>query len=64
MGRVNARDAAMTVAADGIRWVTGRGWRDAGGARGAASACTSIHAAQAGLIADMDAVADHLYGRA
>ncbi len=63
MGRVNARDAAMTVAADGIRWVTG--------ADGAATAelagrfgLPSIHAAQAGLIADMDSVADHLYGRA
>ena len=63
MGRVNARDAAMTVAADGIRWVTG--------ADGAATAeladrfgLPSIHSAQAGLIADMDSVADHLYGRA
>ena len=62
MGRVNARDAAMTVVAEGIRWVIG-----ANGAETAELAdrfgLQSIQAAQAGLIADMDSVADHLYGR-
>jgi len=59
MSRVFARDAALRVACDGPRWVIGAGgtfpgglWLDA--------AC----AAQEGLIADMDRVADVLYGRA
>ncbi|MGZ5332028.1 MAG: acyl-CoA dehydrogenase family protein [Solirubrobacterales bacterium] len=63
MSRVNARDAALSTAAEGIRLVTG--------ADGGASAeladrlgLPAIQAAQAGLIADMDLVADHLYGRA
>ncbi|MGZ5312258.1 MAG: acyl-CoA dehydrogenase family protein [Solirubrobacterales bacterium] len=63
MSRVNARDAALSTAAEGIRLVTG--------ADGGASAeladrlgLPAIQAAQAGLIADMDSVADHLYGRA
>ncbi len=63
MSRVFARDAALRVACDGLRWVTG-----AGGAPAALllsdlrldAAC----AAQEGLIADMDRVADVLYGRA
>ncbi len=47
----------------GVRWVTG-----AGGGAGAEQLSESlglpaIHAAQAGLIADLDAVADGLYGR-
>ena len=62
MGRVNAREVAITVAVDGVRWVAG-----ADGADPAELATRfglpSIYAAQAGLIADMDTVADHLYGR-
>jgi len=62
MSRVFARDAAQKVACDGMRWVTG-----AASASGAPllsslrvdAAC----AAQQGLIADMDRVADVLYGR-
>ena len=65
MSRVCARDAAQKVACDGLRWVTGAS--DVQAADGAAlrgslkidAAC----AAQAGLIADMDRVADVLYGR-
>jgi alkylation response protein AidB-like acyl-CoA dehydrogenase len=63
MARVNARDAALTVLADGIRWVLGS---DGASAVEFSQVCgaASIHAAQAGLLADMDAVADGIYGRA
>ncbi len=61
MSRVFARDAAHKVACDGLRWVIGAG--------GAAEFTTSlgldaVQAAQSGLVADMDRVADALYGRA
>jgi alkylation response protein AidB-like acyl-CoA dehydrogenase len=61
MSRVNAREAAMKVATDGMRWV--------GGATdgpldqfSAALGLEAIHRAQAGLLADMDRVRDALYG--
>ncbi len=64
MSRVFARDAALRVACDGLRWVTGAagalvGGTPPDGSRWLAAAC----AAQEGLIADMDRVADVLYGR-
>jgi hypothetical protein len=65
VSRVNAREAALEVAEGGLRVVRGAdgvtptdlpafeiGLRIA-----------SIHAAQGGLLADMDRVADALYGR-
>jgi len=66
VSRVFAREAALKVAEDGLRWVVG-----AGGVSGSEMAgfeagvgMPAIHRAQAGLIADMDLVADVLYGRA
>jgi alkylation response protein AidB-like acyl-CoA dehydrogenase len=59
MSRVFARDAAHKVACDGMRWVTG-----AGGTLMNADLGLGVRAAQAGLIPDMDYVADALYGRA
>jgi alkylation response protein AidB-like acyl-CoA dehydrogenase len=70
MSRVFARDAAQKVADEGARWVIGAGSADGGAAAGATTSFESslgldaVHAAQAGLIADMDCVADALYGRA
>ncbi len=65
ISRVFARDAALKVAAEGLRWVAG-----AGGvtdsempAFEAVLGLPAIHRAQAGLVADMDFVADVLYGR-
>ncbi len=65
LSRIFAREAAMKVAADGLRWVCG--------ARGVTAAdipvfesslgLPAIHRVQAGLVADMDVVADALYGR-
>jgi len=65
LSRVFAREAALKVAEDGMRWICG-----AGGHEGTDIAelesrlgLRAIHQAQAGLIADMDHVADVLYGR-
>ncbi len=62
--RVNAREVALAVATDGARWVAGSG--DGGKEAAALSSrigLAEIAAAQAGLLADMDAAADALYGR-
>jgi acyl-CoA dehydrogenase len=65
ISRIFAREAALKVAQDGLRWVAG-----AGGvpdaeipAFEAALNLQAIHRAQSGLIADMDYVADVLYNR-
>ena len=65
ISRIFAREAALKVATDGVRWVVGAG--------GLADveipvfeekiAATAIRRAQAGLVADQDMVADALYGR-
>jgi alkylation response protein AidB-like acyl-CoA dehydrogenase len=66
VSRIFAREAALKVAEDGLRWVIG-----AGGVNDAELATfeatlgmPAIHRAQAGLISDMDYVADALYSRA
>jgi acyl-CoA dehydrogenase len=65
ISRIFAREAALKVATDGVRWVVGAGgltdaeipaFQDKIGA-------AAINRAQAGLIVDQDAVADALYGR-
>ena len=65
IARVYARDAALQVAEAGLRWVRGGdGVADAElpafeqGLR-----LPAIHAAQAGLLADMNQIADALYDR-
>ena len=66
VSRIFAREAALKVAEDGLRWVVG-----AGGVSDAdlatfetALGMPAIHRAQAGVISDMDYVADVLYSRA
>jgi alkylation response protein AidB-like acyl-CoA dehydrogenase len=66
ISRVFARDAALKVAVDGLRWVIG-----AGGVADSEIAAfetslglPAIHRAQSGLVLDLDYVADVLYGRA
>ena len=66
ISRVFAREAALKIAEDGLALVVG-----AAGISGAevpafesSLGLAAIHRAQAGLIADMDYVADVLYGRA
>ena len=66
MSRVFARDAAQKISQEGVRWVAGAV------AAGSADVTPllaniphdAIRTAQAGLLADMDRVADELYGRA
>ena len=66
ISRIFAREAAMKVADDGLRYVTGAGGMGDAEmpAFEAALGLSAIHRAQAGLVADMDYVADALYGRA
>jgi len=66
ISRVFARDAALKVAEEGLRWVVG-----AGGVSDAEMAgfetslgLPAIHRAQSALISDLDYIADVLYGRA
>jgi alkylation response protein AidB-like acyl-CoA dehydrogenase len=60
VSRVFAREAAFKVAEEGLRWVVGAG---TGPDLAAALPLERVRAAQAGLLADMDRVADALYGR-
>jgi alkylation response protein AidB-like acyl-CoA dehydrogenase len=63
MSRVFARDAAHKVAHDGLRWVIGASPGTDLTSLERGLHLDAIHAAQAGLVADMDCVADALYGR-
>jgi alkylation response protein AidB-like acyl-CoA dehydrogenase len=65
ISRVFARQAAAKVAEDGLRWVAGADGVAGADvtAFGAAIGLPAIHRAQAGLVADMDHVADVLYNR-
>jgi len=65
IARVFAREAALKVAEEGLKWVAG-----AGGVSGSEMAAfetalglPAIHRTQAGLISDMDYISDVLYGR-
>ena len=66
ISRIFARDAALKVAEDGLRWVVGAG--GVGDSEIAAFetslGLSAIHLAQSGLISDLDSIADVLYGRA
>jgi hypothetical protein len=53
----------MKVAEEGVRWVSGAADPGQSAALLAQVPVTQVRAAQAGLIADMDAVADVLYDR-
>jgi acyl-CoA dehydrogenase len=63
MSRVFAREAAMKVTCDGLRWVTGAG-DGAALSQDTSLALGEACAAQAGLVADMDHVASALYASA
>jgi alkylation response protein AidB-like acyl-CoA dehydrogenase len=58
MSRIHAREAALKVAADGLRWAIGAGQTDPALAN--SLNLPAIYNAQAGLIEDMDAVAKKL----
>jgi alkylation response protein AidB-like acyl-CoA dehydrogenase len=63
ISRVFAREAALTVAEHGLRWVRGTAEPGTHPTLAAELHLDAIHAAQAGLLADMDLVADALYDR-
>jgi alkylation response protein AidB-like acyl-CoA dehydrogenase len=63
ISRVYARQAALRVAEEGVRWVCGAAEPVVSAAFLAALPLDAVHAAQAGLVADMDAVADVIYDR-
>jgi len=62
MSRVNAREVAMKVVTDGLRWVGGAAGAGELDALAAGLGLEAVHRAQAGLLADMDRVRDALYG--
>jgi alkylation response protein AidB-like acyl-CoA dehydrogenase len=66
ISRIFARQAALKVAQDGLQWVIGAGGVTEAElpAFEASLGLPAIRRAQAGLVADMDLVADALYGRA
>jgi alkylation response protein AidB-like acyl-CoA dehydrogenase len=66
LARVFARDAALKVAVDGLRWIVGAAGVNATDIASFESSLglPAIHRAQGGLIEDMDYIADVLYNRA
>jgi alkylation response protein AidB-like acyl-CoA dehydrogenase len=66
ISRVFAREAALKVGEDGLRWVIGAGGISDAEIAGFETSLglPAIHRAQSGLISDMDHIADVLYGRA
>jgi alkylation response protein AidB-like acyl-CoA dehydrogenase len=65
ISRTFAREAALKVGEEGLRWVIGAGGISDSETAGfeASLGLPAIHRAQAGLISDLDYVADVLYGR-
>jgi alkylation response protein AidB-like acyl-CoA dehydrogenase len=65
MSRVFAREAAITVAEGGLRWVRGAPQSSDSDFSGleAGLRLADVHASQGGLYDDMDRVADDIYGR-
>jgi alkylation response protein AidB-like acyl-CoA dehydrogenase len=61
--RVAARNSAMKVASEGVRWIGGLIDETAASALEKKSFFSSIHRSQAGLLQDMDYIADVLYER-
>jgi len=66
LSRIFAREAALKVGHEGLRWVIGAGGvvDSAVPALEASLGLPAIHRAQSGLVLDMDFIADVLYGRA
>jgi alkylation response protein AidB-like acyl-CoA dehydrogenase len=66
LSRIFAREAALKVSEEGLRWVVGAGGVSDAEIAGFETSLglPAIHRAQSNLISDMDYVADILYGRA
>ncbi len=63
LSRVSARDAAMKVVSEGIRWIGGLISESDAANLERKMFVPQVHRAQAGLLQDMDFIADVLYGR-
>jgi hypothetical protein len=65
LSRIFAREAALKVGEEGLRWLVGSGGVNHGevAAFEISLGLPAIHRAQAGLISDLDYIADVLYGR-
>jgi alkylation response protein AidB-like acyl-CoA dehydrogenase len=65
LSRIFAREAALKVAEEGLRWIIGAGGVSESevDAFEASLGLPAIHRAQAGLLSDSDYIADVLYGR-
>ncbi len=63
LSRIFCREAAIKVATDGLRWIGGAGSESESANLEKRLNLSSIYRSQAGLIKDMDYVADALYGR-
>lgn len=63
ISRVSAKDTAARIAGDSLKWVAGTGDTDVAGLVNAFR-INEIFGAQAGLVADMDEIADAVYHRA
>ena len=65
ISRIFARDAALKVVEEGLRWVVGAGGISDAEMPGFETSLglPAIHRAQSGLISDLDYIADVLYGR-
>ena len=63
VSRVFAREAALKVAEEGVRWVSGAADPAASAELVASLPLEQVRVAQAGLLVDMEAVADVLYDR-
>jgi alkylation response protein AidB-like acyl-CoA dehydrogenase len=66
LSRIFAREAALKVAEEGLRWLIGAGGLGDTEMPAFETSCglSAIHRAQGGLISDMDYLADVVYGRA
>ncbi len=60
LSRVAGRDAALAILTEGMRWVGGA---DGGDTAALAARLPAVHAAQIGLVADLDHLADVVYRR-
>ena len=65
ISRIFAREAVLKVAEEGLRWVVGAAGVNESEIAGFETSLglPAVHRAQAGLISDMDYVADVLYNR-
>ncbi len=65
LSRIFARDAALRVAEEGLRWLSGAGGINEAelSALEASLQFPAVHRAQAGLLSDMEFIADVLYSR-